>query len=582
MLESIKPKINDIKADLTKTRNDYMQNTLTTLSSQKEVFKNSKDPKSRSVIYQDKLSTYIKQLDEVSAKYDEISKKDIITKEDIESFDALKKSAEETATAIKNMSNMDKGVSGTTAGKWIRNISQYLEKNPKITAEAKQKLTEYLNILKDNGANANIREISAGFYEITNAERMAGREGKNLFSIIKDKALYGFAAQLGTFFSFYDIIRYGRQAVETIVNLDTALVDLRKTTTMSASELNQFYDESSEKAKKVGVTTAELIQQAANWSRLGFSDKDSATEMAMLSSKFAAISPDLDLDTATDGLVSSMKAFDIEVSDVQRDIMDNINRIGNTAATSNGEIVDMLTRSSAAMAAANNTIEETIALESAAVEITRNAETTGTAFKTIAMRLRGYDEQTEELSEDLKSISGDITNLTRTAGHDGISIFTDENKTEYKSTYQILKEISEIWDELSDKKQAQLLEKLAGKRGGQVVAGLISNFDSVEKAMDNMTNAAGSSEDEMSIIEDSLTFKMNEFKTTWEDIVKGLIDRGDIGDIVDSLTKISEAIGTLTDKLGLLGTAVTAGMGALGATGKLGRVKCCPSLLEYA
>lgn len=193
-----------------------------------------------------------------------------------------------------------------------------------------------------------------------------------------------------------------------------------------------------------------------------------------------------------------------------------------------------------------------------------------------------YDEETEELSEDLKSISGDITNLTRTAGHDGISIFTDENKTEYKSTYQILKEISEIWDELSDKKQAQLLEKLAGKRGGQVVAGLISNFDSVEKAMDNMTNAAGSSEDEMSIIENSLTFKMNEFKTTWEDIVKGLIDRGDIGDIVDSLTKISEAIGSVTDKLGLLGTAVTAGMGALGATGKLGRVKCYPSLLEYA
>ena len=109
----------------------------------------------------------------------------------------------------------------------------------------------------------------------------------------------------------------------------------------------------------------------------GYSTKESSTQMAELSSQFAAISPDMDLDTATDGLVSSMKAFDIEVSNVERDIMDNINRIGNTAATSNGEIVDMLTRSSAAMAAANNTIQETIALETAAVEITRNAETTG-------------------------------------------------------------------------------------------------------------------------------------------------------------------------------------------------------------
>lgn len=61
----------------------------------------------------------------------------------------------------------------------------------------------------------------------------------------------------------------------------------------------------------------------------------------------------------------------------------------NTMATSNDEIVDMLTRSSAAMNAANNTIEQTIALESAAVQITRNAETTGTAFRTISMRIRG-------------------------------------------------------------------------------------------------------------------------------------------------------------------------------------------------
>ena len=49
----------------------------------------------------------------------------------------------------------------------------------------------------------------------------------------------------------------------------------------------------------------------------------------------------------------------------------------------------MLKRSSAAMSAANNTLEETIALESAAVQITRNAETTGTAFRTISMRIRG-------------------------------------------------------------------------------------------------------------------------------------------------------------------------------------------------
>lgn len=180
--------------------------------------------------------------------------------------------------------------------------------------------------------------------------------------------------------------------------------------------------------------------------------------MAQLSSQFASISPGVNTENATDYLVSAMKAFGKTEEDVERSIMDNVNAIGNTMATTNGEIGEMLERSSAAMAAANNTIEETIALEAAAVEVTRNAETTGTAFRTISMRIRGYNEESEdgaeEIDESLKNISGDIADLTKVNGKGGISIFSDKDKTEYKSTYQILKEISEIWDDLTDKQQA--------------------------------------------------------------------------------------------------------------------------------
>ena len=236
----------------------------------------------------------------------------------------------------------------------------------------------------------------------------------------------------------------------------------------------------------------------------------------------------------------------------------------NTMATTNGEIVDMLTRSSAAMAAANNTIQETIALESAAVEITRNAETTGTAFKTLAMRIRGYDEETEELSDDLQNIAGDIADLTKINGKGGISLFTDDTKQTYKSTYQILKEIANIWDQISDKNQAALLEKLAGKRGGQVVAGLLSNFSAAEKAMNEMTNAAGSADAEMEIIRESIDFKLNSLKETWVGIAQTLIDRGDIGKLVDGFTRLSEVIGLVVDKAGLLGTLGITGGAALG------------------
>lgn len=82
------------------------------------------------------------------------------------------------------------------------------------------------------------------------------------------------------------------------------------------------------------------------------------------------------------------------------------------------------------------------------------------------------DEETEEALEDFDLLKGKIADLTKTAKTPGgISLFTDETKQTYKSTYQLLKEIADIYHDLTDKQQAELLETLAGKRGGQVLAG---------------------------------------------------------------------------------------------------------------
>ena len=479
---------------------------------------------------------------------------------------------------FSTVSDMDKVANQAKATGIISNIEDYISKNSSLRMSKQgrgyiEELRTLQTELKNTALTApELQDIVIKFNNIKTSITEAGLAGRSFFDVIKSKAFYMAAETFARLFSIQDIIRYVRTAITTIRQLDTALVDLRKTTTMSSFELDRFYKSSNAIAKQMGVTTKEIINQASAWSRLGYSSADAAETMAELSSQFAAISPGMDVNQATDGLVSSMKAFGIEVSDAERKISDNINRIGNTAATSNQEIVEMLTRSSAAMATANNTIEETIALETAAVEITRNAETTGTAFKTLAMRIRGYDEETEELSDNLKNIAGDIADLTKINGKGGISLFTDETKETYKSTYQILKEISEIWDQLSDKNQAQLLEKLAGKRGGQVVAGLLTNFSAAEKAMNEMANAAGSADAEMKIIQESIDFKINALKETWVSVFQNLIDRDDIGKIVDGLTAISEAISFITKNIGILGTAGV-GLGTFLGIKDLGRGK---------
>ena len=115
------------------------------------------------------------------------------------------------------------------------------------------------------------------------------------------------------------------------------------------------------------------------------------------------------------------------------------------------------------MKEANNSLEETIALGTAATEITRDAASVGQALKTISMRIRGYDEQTEEYIGNVEVLSGKIADLTKTADRPGgVSLFTDETKQTFKSTTQLLRDISEVYDDLTDKQQAELLEKLAG------------------------------------------------------------------------------------------------------------------------
>ena len=69
-------------------------------------------------------------------------------------------------------------------------------------------------------------------------------------------------------------------------------------------------------------------------------------------------------------------------------------------------------------------------------------------------------------------------------------------KITFKDTYTIIKEISEVFDTLTDVKQAEVLEMLAGKRQGQVVASMITNFESAKEAIIEMSESAGSAMEE--------------------------------------------------------------------------------------
>lgn len=502
------------------------------------------------------VDSFIESVLDLLSRLEELSTQDIISPEQLENI-------QKATNALKDASKLDvnKTFKELSRSKYLDQISQYLTKYTGLSAETRAELEKIAEAMRKANSSGELKELYDQFVKLKTSARNAGEEVQSMFTNISHRLNDMNAKFIAQFLSWQDLLRYTRQAVDIIKELDYALVDLKKTTSMSSQELKEFYYTANDTAKVTGVTTKEIIDQAAAWSRLGYSSKDAVTEMSALSSQFAQISPGMSVDTATDGLVSTMKAFHVDVADVEREIMDVINKTGNTMATNNEEIVNMLERSSSAMSAANNSIKETIALESAAVQITRNAETTGTAFRTISMRIRGYDEETEEFIGGVEELTGKIADLTKTAkSPGGISLFTDETKSTYKSTYQILKDISEIYNDLTDKDQAALLETLAGKRGGQVLAGILEDFSEVERAMANMEDSAGSADAEMAIVEESIEYKLNNLQQTWVGILQELIDNGMLGQLIDALTAISEVLGDIVTTAGPIPTFI-AGLG---------------------
>ena len=446
---------------------------------------------------------------------------------------------------------------------------RFTEDLRKARAELEAVGRQWSALKRDPGLNATFNQLGSSLNNVQFPDQLrlwrsslaafktevkaAGKNVQTMGDTIKDNLLKVTQWLSATEIAF-TIIRSMKEGIQTVIALDTAMTDLRKTTDATEAQYAQFYRTANETAKALGSTTLEVIQQTAEWSRLGYTMEEAA-RLAQNSSIFASISEDMDISTATDGLVSIIKAFDIDTQDVLDGVVSKINAVGNAFAVNNGDIVDAMLNSSAAMSAANNTFEETVALATAAIEITRDASSVGNALKTISMRIRGYDEETEEYSGNVAELTGTIADLTKTASSPaGISLFEPGDPETYRSTYDILADIAEIWDELTDKNQAQLLEALFGKHRAQVGAAILSNFDQAKNAIAEMADSAGSAEAEMENITQSLEYKINALGQTWVGVAQNLFRKEEIGGVLDVLNALSDGVDWLTSALGPFGT----------------------------
>ena len=137
-------------------------------------------------------------------------------------------------------------------------------------------------------------------------------------------------------------------------------------------------------------------------------------------------------------------------------------------------------------------------------------------------------------------------------GMTGVDIMIDD-KT-FKSTYQIIQEISKVWDKLSDIDRTAVLELMAGKNRSNQVGALISNFAQAEKALETSINSTGSAAKENAAYIDSIQGRIAQLKATFEDLSSDVIDSELFKFIITTLNKLLKLLDLIVEKVGALPT----------------------------
>lgn len=138
----------------------------------------------------------------------------------------------------------------------------------------------------------------------------------------------------------------------------------------------------------------------------------------------------------------------------------------------------------------------------------------------------------------------------------GVDIMQDENT--FKSTTQIVLELADAWEHMTDIQRAALGELAGGKRGAQSLFAAVQNADIIRKTIADANGAAvGSVDRQMAVWESSIDASLQRFHVAFQELSTDLINSDAIKGIVDFGTVLLRIIDELVKHIGVLGTALT-------------------------
>lgn len=343
-------------------------------------------------------------------------------------------------------------VSAKKVADFQRGLQKYWDDNNRMhnTMYGKNIQSMFDQLNSGGITNSQMKKLESQAANIKKSVDMDGLGGKSFISTMGSQL-----KSVGQILSTYDVIQAGINQIGNMANnvldINSAMIELRKVSTASDVDIADYYDEAAASAKKYGASIDEVINSTADWSRLGYG-LDEAKELSNATTLLQRVGDNMTQESSSQGLISTLKGFSKEADEATA-IVDAANEVANTQPIDTAGIFSALQRSASSLSAAGNTYQESMAMITAANSVVQDPDTVGTAFKTMSMRIRGASTELQEAGLDTEGMATSTAKLREEMiALSGVDIMKDPNT--FKSTYQILDELADRWSGLTDIQQA--------------------------------------------------------------------------------------------------------------------------------
>lgn len=354
------------------------------------------------------------------------------------------------------------------------------------------------------------------------------------------------------------------EALSTMKEVDSELATVRKVTGMTKDEMDALGESAYSTASKYGVAANEYLQNVSTFARAGY--KEAAQGLGELAIKTQLVG-DTDQETASQFLLSADAAWKYHGNVEKLSLaLDEANTIDNNYATSIQKIAEGLPIVANVASMAGMSMEETMAMLGTITATTQESGTkAATAARALILNILG--DTTTEISDGVTATEESVQSLSGILQKYAPDVVAAAEATgKLINPMEAIEALSKAAKDglISEADLMQMVSALGGKLRTNQLLALLENFDMYKSMLADMGVAAGSADQEVSVMLDTWDAKANILKNTWTEFISNMVDTSLIKGGLDVITGLVKVLDSDFGHLVITATAAATAAALLG------------------